>query len=192
MLDELLRRAAAGATSTAPPARQQADHQAALDELMPPERAAAGRQIARRDQLASAPPLALPRHPPRLLRRRLARRPAGKRPRANPSARVGPSSPYHQRRRRSRHPGRNRAPHHPSSCRRRLAVPALPGPQGEESDPAVAKEAFGRETYKQRNAVERCINKLKQWRGLATRYDKTAAIYLAGLHIAAIFIWPAR
>ncbi len=52
--------------------------------------------------------------------------------------------------------------------------------------------AFDRETYKQRNAVERCINKLKQWRGLATRYDKTAAIYLAGLHIAAIIIWSAR
>ncbi|WP_369265163.1 IS5 family transposase [Streptomyces sp. R35] len=52
--------------------------------------------------------------------------------------------------------------------------------------------AFDRETYKQRNAVEQCINKLKQWRGLATRYDKTAAIYLAGLHIAAIIIWSAR
>ena len=52
--------------------------------------------------------------------------------------------------------------------------------------------AFDRDTYKRRNTVERCINKLKQWRGLATRYDKTATIYLAGLHIAAIFIWSAR
>lgn len=52
--------------------------------------------------------------------------------------------------------------------------------------------AFDREAYKQRNTVERCINKLKQWRGLATRYDKTATIYLAALHIAAIFIWSAR
>lgn len=51
--------------------------------------------------------------------------------------------------------------------------------------------AFDRESYKQRNTVERCINKLKQWRGLATRYDKTATIYLAGLHVAAIFIWSA-
>ncbi|WP_406364608.1 IS5 family transposase [Streptomyces sp. NBC_00645] len=51
---------------------------------------------------------------------------------------------------------------------------------------------FDREAYKQRNTVERCINKLKQWRGLATRYDKTATIYLAGLHLAAIFIWSAR
>ncbi|MYW46275.1 transposase, partial [Streptomyces sp. SID161] len=51
--------------------------------------------------------------------------------------------------------------------------------------------AFDRGTYKQRNTVERCINKLKQWRGLATRYDKTATTYLAGLHLAAIFIWSA-
>jgi transposase len=35
-------------------------------------------------------------------------------------------------------------------------------------------------------------NKLKQRRGLATRYDKTATIYLAGLHLAGIFIWSAR
>lgn len=52
--------------------------------------------------------------------------------------------------------------------------------------------AFDHEAYKQRNTVERCINRLKQWRGLATRYDKTATIYLAGLHLAAIFIWSAR
>ncbi|MGI5397165.1 IS5 family transposase [Streptomyces sp. CA-251251] len=52
--------------------------------------------------------------------------------------------------------------------------------------------AFDRETYKQRNTVERCINRLKQWRGIATRYEKTAIIYLAGLHIAGIFLWSAR
>ncbi|MFK4150293.1 hypothetical protein ACI2LW_33415, partial [Streptomyces sp. NPDC004065] len=52
--------------------------------------------------------------------------------------------------------------------------------------------AFDREAYKRRNTVERCISKLKQWRGLATRYDKTATSYLAGLHIVAISIWSAR
>ncbi len=52
--------------------------------------------------------------------------------------------------------------------------------------------AFDRETYKQRNTVERCINRLKHWRGIATRYEKTATIYLAGLHIAGIFLWSAR
>ncbi|WP_443067494.1 IS5 family transposase [Streptomyces sp. NBC_01426] len=51
--------------------------------------------------------------------------------------------------------------------------------------------AFDREAYRQRNTVERCINRLKQWRGIATRYEKTATIYLAGLHIAGIFLWSA-
>lgn len=52
--------------------------------------------------------------------------------------------------------------------------------------------AFDRETYKQRNSVERCINRLKQWRGIATRYEKTATIYLAGLHIAGVFLWSTQ
>lgn len=51
---------------------------------------------------------------------------------------------------------------------------------------------FDRDAYKQRNTVERCINRLKQWRGIATRYEKTAKIYLAGLHLAGIFLWSAR
>ncbi|MEU5330437.1 IS5 family transposase [Streptomyces parvus] len=52
--------------------------------------------------------------------------------------------------------------------------------------------AFDRGAYKQRNTVERCIDRLKQWRGIATRYEKTATMYLAGLHIAGIFLWSAR
>ncbi|RNG34808.1 hypothetical protein EEJ42_04650 [Streptomyces botrytidirepellens] len=40
--------------------------------------------------------------------------------------------------------------------------------------------------------MERCINRLKQWRGIATRYEETAIIYLAGLHVAGIFLWSAR
>jgi transposase len=51
---------------------------------------------------------------------------------------------------------------------------------------------FDRDSYKQRNTVERCINRLKQWRGLATRYEKTATVYRAGLLIAGIFLWSAR
>ncbi|MCX4973385.1 IS5 family transposase [Streptomyces sp. NBC_00620] len=52
--------------------------------------------------------------------------------------------------------------------------------------------AFDREAYKRRTTVERCINKLEQWRGLATRYEKTATIYLVDLHLAAVFIWSAN
>lgn len=52
--------------------------------------------------------------------------------------------------------------------------------------------SFDREAYKRRNTVERCINRLKNWRGRATRYEKTATVFRAGLHIAGIFIWSAR
>ncbi|MFB7043439.1 IS5 family transposase [Streptomyces sp. NPDC056294] len=48
--------------------------------------------------------------------------------------------------------------------------------------------AFDRDAYRRRNTVERTINRLKNWRGLATRYDKTAVIFQAGLHVAATFI----
>ncbi|WP_328550905.1 MULTISPECIES: IS5 family transposase [unclassified Streptomyces] len=52
--------------------------------------------------------------------------------------------------------------------------------------------AFDSEVYKQRNTVERCINRLKQWRGLATRTDKLAIAYQAALHLAGILIWTRR
>ncbi|MEV8532161.1 transposase, partial [Streptomyces sp. NPDC051211] len=48
------------------------------------------------------------------------------------------------------------------------------------------------EIYKQRNTVERCINRLKQWRRLATRCDKPAIAYQAALHLAAILIRARR
>ncbi|GAA4923433.1 hypothetical protein GCM10023334_027730 [Nonomuraea thailandensis] len=43
--------------------------------------------------------------------------------------------------------------------------------------------------YTERNTVERLINKLKAWRGIATRYDKTPGSHLAGLHLRASMIW---
>jgi transposase len=46
-----------------------------------------------------------------------------------------------------------------------------------------------RELYRQRNLVERCVNRLKQWRRIATRYDKRAHNYLALLMMAATMIW---
>lgn len=52
--------------------------------------------------------------------------------------------------------------------------------------------AFDAEAYKQRNTIERCINRLKQWRGLAMRTDKLAIAYQAALHFAAILIWIRR
>ncbi len=48
---------------------------------------------------------------------------------------------------------------------------------------------FDAEAYKQRNVVERCFNRLKQFRDLATRYAKRAVYYQAELTIAAIILW---
>ena len=46
-----------------------------------------------------------------------------------------------------------------------------------------------RRQYQDRNTVERCINKIKAWRGLATRYDKTPDSYMAGLQLRGSLIW---
>ena len=45
------------------------------------------------------------------------------------------------------------------------------------------------EAYKVRYTVERCFNKLKHFRRIATRYDRRAAYFLAFLQIAAALIW---
>ena len=44
---------------------------------------------------------------------------------------------------------------------------------------------FDADAYSLRNAVERGYARLKQWRGIATRYDKHALTFLGGLHLAA-------
>lgn len=49
--------------------------------------------------------------------------------------------------------------------------------------------AFDKQLYKQRNVVERCFNRLKQWRGIATRYDKTAESYQAAVTLASLLMW---
>jgi transposase len=48
---------------------------------------------------------------------------------------------------------------------------------------------FDQAIYARRNVVERCINRLKQWRGLATRYEKRAVNYRAMLVLASIVLW---
>lgn len=45
--------------------------------------------------------------------------------------------------------------------------------------------------YKKRHVVECGFNLTKQWRGLATRYDKLALTYRAGVVLRAITIWLA-
>ena len=48
---------------------------------------------------------------------------------------------------------------------------------------------FNRGLYRERNQVERLINRLKQCRRVATRYEKRAANYLAMVTVAAILLW---
>lgn len=48
---------------------------------------------------------------------------------------------------------------------------------------------FNRGLYRERNQVERLINRLKQYRRVATRYEKYAVNYLAMLMIGAIRLW---
>lgn len=48
---------------------------------------------------------------------------------------------------------------------------------------------FDKSIYRQRNRVERCFNRLKQFRRIATRYEKKAENYLAMLTLASILLW---
>ena len=56
-------------------------------------------------------------------------------------------------------------------------------------DEEYLKRLLATEAYKGRNVIERAFSLMKQWRGLATRYDKLAVTYRAGVVIAAILTW---
>lgn len=49
--------------------------------------------------------------------------------------------------------------------------------------------SFDPVAYKGRNMVERSFNVHKQWRGIATRYDKLALVYRGGTVLRAITVW---
>src|SRR5205823_2510295 len=51
------------------------------------------------------------------------------------------------------------------------------------------QRAFDKEMYKARHLIENFYCKLKQYRAIATRYDKTARNFLAAIHLAAAVIW---
>ena len=46
-----------------------------------------------------------------------------------------------------------------------------------------------KEIYKARNRIERCFNKLKHFRRIATRYDRRASYFLAFVLIACAMLW---
>jgi len=48
---------------------------------------------------------------------------------------------------------------------------------------------FDSDRYARRNGIERGFGQLKQWRGLATRYDKHARNYAGTISLAALLTW---
>ena len=50
----------------------------------------------------------------------------------------------------------------------------------------VVLHPFSKRAYKGRNVIERCFCRLKDFRRIATRYDKLARNFLAAVHLAAI------
>ena len=52
-----------------------------------------------------------------------------------------------------------------------------------------APAAYCKTQYKQRHKVENMFGKLKDWRRIATRYDRRADVFMAAISLAAIVIW---
>ena len=79
--------------------------------------------------------------------------------------------------------------------RRTLRARSIPHTIPERSDHRRRREGrpgrplgFDAELYARRNVVERCVNRLKQWRAIATRYEKRAVNYRAMVVIASLMI----
>ena len=82
-----------------------------------------------------------------------------------------------------------------SYLRRRRITAVIPEKTDQQANRKKKGSAGGRpvgfdpDRYKQRNTVERCFQKIKTWRGLATRYDKSPESYEAGLYLRGSIMW---
>jgi transposase len=68
--------------------------------------------------------------------------------------------------------------------RRRGITPVIPTTKGQPRQPD-----FDRQAYRERNRIERLVNRLKQFRRIATRYEKRAINYLAMLTVGMSLLW---
>jgi transposase len=84
---------------------------------------------------------------------------------------------------------------HRSLLRRRGITAVIPEPADQAGHRRRRGSAGGRPVsydrtdYKGRNVVERFFNRMKHWRGLASRYDQNALVYRGGVVLAAIIDW---
>jgi hypothetical protein len=82
-------------------------------------------------------------------------------------------------------------PTHSDRLRRRRIGAVIPQPSDQvahrnrQGSPGRRPPAFDAEDYQAPNVIERSFNTVKQWRSLATRYDKPAVIYPAQLQSCA-------
>ena len=53
----------------------------------------------------------------------------------------------------------------------------------------TVQREYDKKVYKQRNLIERAFNKLKNWRRIATRYDRRSIYFMASLHLASAVTW---
>ena len=53
----------------------------------------------------------------------------------------------------------------------------------------IAPREYDKDLYKARHLIENFFAKLKQYRGIATRYDKRAVNFLGAIYLAAAVIW---
>lgn len=57
------------------------------------------------------------------------------------------------------------------------------------SNPRHPSVPYDRAAYRRRHRIEQAWGRLKEWRAVATRYEKTAESYLGVLHVAAALDW---
>ena len=53
----------------------------------------------------------------------------------------------------------------------------------------TVQRTYDQDLYKRRHLVENAFLALKQWRGIATRYTKNSASFLAAVHIRCLVLW---